>query len=186
MSLKLAKKRIKKLEEENEALKQMLEEISKLNLIGQTIKILEEPKKPKKQRKKDPRITVTREEDRTEYYRQYGYISRNPDCEVIPPRQYKTHQSDRNIRNLNLDPRITVTRKEDSTEYNRQYCYLVRNPDCKEIPPRERCIRGKDYPDPRVTVQRRENRAEYARQLAYIKRNPDCKEVPPKQLTFLC
>ena len=183
MSVKLAKKRIKKLEEENEALKQMLEEISKLNLIGQTIKILEEPKKKKK---KDPRITVTREEDRTEYYRQYGYISRNPDCEVIPPRQYKTHQSDRNIRNLNLDPRITVTRKEDSTEYNRQYCYLVRNPDCKEIPPRERCIKGKDYPDPRVTVQRRENRAEYSRQLAYIKRNPDCKEVPPKQLTFLC
>ena len=183
MSLKLAKKRIKKLEEENEALKQMLEEISKLNLIGQTIKILEEPKKKKK---KDPRITVTIKEDRTEYYRQYGYISRNPDCEVIPQRQYKTHKSHKEIRNLNLDPRITVTRKEDSTEYNRQYCYLVRNPDCKEIPPRERCIRGKDYPDPRVTVQRRENRAEYARQLAYIKRNPDCKEVPPKQLTFLC
>jgi len=182
MSLKLAKKRIKKLEEENEALKQMLEEISKLNLIGQTIKILEEPKKKKK---KDPRITVTIKEDRTEYFRQYGYLSRNPDCEVIPPRQYKTHQSSKEIRNLNLDPRITVTRKEDSTEYTRQYCYLMANPDCEVIPPRKRSIRGKNHPDQRITVQRRQNRAEYARQLAYIKRNPDCKEVPPKKLTFL-
>ena len=133
MSVKLAKKRIKKLEEENEALRQMLEEISKLNLIGQTIKILEEPKKKKK---KDPRITVTSKEDRTEYFRQYGYLSRNPDCEVIPPRK-------RSIRGKNHpDQRITVQRRQNRAEYGRQLAYIKRNPDCKEVPPKKLTFLG--------------------------------------------
>ena len=38
---------------------------------------------------KDSRLTITHAENRLEYYRQYNYIRRNPECESVPPRRPK-------------------------------------------------------------------------------------------------